>query len=183
MTRLLGKWRESRDPEALDRLMPLVYDELRALASRRLRGERPDHTLQATALVHEAYARLVEGAVDFADRAHFFALAATAMRRILVDYARRRGRAKRGGDLERVTLGEADATTSQGSEDLLALDEAIERLATLDERKARVVELHFFGGLTYEEVAAALEISESTVDRDLRMAKAWLASELRDGEA
>jgi len=180
VTRLLAAWRGSGDEDALDRLIPLVYDELHALAARRLRGERPDHTLQATALVHEAYARLVEGDVRFDDRAHFFALAATAMRRILVDHARHRGRDKRGGGRARVTLNDEIAAAADRPDDILALDEAIERLAEHDERKARVVELHFFGGLTYAEIAAALEVSEATVDRDLRMAKAWLGNELKD---
>ncbi len=178
VTRLLSAWRAG-DQDALDRLVPLVYDELRALARRRLRAERGDHTLQATALVHEAYARLVGADLDLADRAHFFAVAARTMRRILVDHARGKAREKRGGGAAVVTLSEDVVADDEPGEDLLALDEAIGRLAELSERKAKVVELHYFGGLTYPETAAALDVSEATVDRDLRMAKAWLANELR----
>lgn len=177
VTRLIAAWRAG-DEDALDRLVPLVYDELRALARHRLRAERGDHTLQATALVHEAYVRLVGADLELADRAHFFAVAARTMRRILVDHARAKGREKRGGGERPVTLPE-DVAEDAPSEELLALDEAIARLSTLSERKAQVVELHYFGGLTYPETAAALHISEATVDRDLRMAKAWLATELR----
>ena len=176
VTRLLGAWRASGDEEALNRLVPLVYDELHALAARRLRTERPDHTLQATALVHEAYARLIESDVDIQDRSHFLALAATAMRRILVDYARARGRSKRGGHFARVTLGDDITPGATRPDDFLALDDAIRRLAERDERKAKVLDLHFFGGLTYAEIAATLAVSEATVDRDLRMAKAWIAT-------
>lgn len=178
VTRLLSAWRSSGDERLLDELVPLVYDELRELAARRLGGERSDHTLQATALVHEAYARLVDSEVDFADRVHFFALAATTMRRILVDHARARAREKRGGGAAHVTLSEELAASPEEPEEMLALDEALSRLAEHDHRKAKVVELHFFGGLTYAETATALDISEATVDRDLRMAKAWLAREM-----
>jgi RNA polymerase sigma factor (TIGR02999 family) len=179
VTRLIAAWRAG-DDEALDRLVPLVYDELRALARHRLREERGDHTLQATALVHEAYARLVGAELELADRAHFFAVAARTMRRILVDHARARAREKRGGGARVVSLAEDVAADGERGEELLALDDAIARLAEMSERKAQVVELHYFGGLTYPETAAALGISEATVDRDLRMAKAWLANELKD---
>jgi len=179
VTRLIEAWRGG-DEKALDRLVPLVYDELRTLARRRLQAERSDHTLQATALVHEVYARLVGTDLQLVDRAHFFAVAARTMRRILVDHARAKAREKRGGAAEVVTLSDGLADQGRG-EDLLALDEAIARLAERSERKAQVVELHYFGGLTYPETAAALGISEATVDRDLRMAKAWLATELREG--
>lgn len=178
VTRLLSAWRSSGDDRLLDELVPLVYDELRELAARRLSGERSDHTLQATALVHEAYARLVDSEVDFADRVHFFSLAATTMRRILVDHARARAREKRGGGAAHVTLSEELSASPEEPEEMLALDEALSRLAEHDQRKAKVVELHFFGGLTYAETATALDISEATVDRDLRMAKAWLAREM-----
>jgi len=178
VTRLLSAWRSSGDERLLDELVPLVYDELRELAARRLGGERSDHTLQATALVHEAYARLVDSEVDFADRVHFFALAATTMRRILVDHARARAREKRGGGAAHVTLSEELAASPEEPEEMLALDDALRRLAEHDPRKAKVVELHFFGGLTYAETATALDISEATVDRDLRMAKALLAREM-----
>lgn len=157
--------------------MPLVYDELRALAAKRLRRE-PGHTLQPTALVHEAYAKLVGADAKFTDRAHFFALAARAMRSVLIDHARARNSAKRGGGRAPVTLTEGSASQDPAPLDVLALDEALSRLAEVDARRAKVVELHFFGGLTYEETSVALGISEATVDRDLRMAKAWLAEQL-----
>ncbi len=180
VTRLLQDWRGG-DAEALDRLTPLVYDSLRRLAGRYMRGERADHTLQATAVVHEAYAQLVGMDVAWQDRAHFYALAARMMRRILVDYARAQRRAKRGGDLARITLAESQLAAQTGDLDLLALDDGLQRLAAFDERKARVVELHFFAGLNYDETAAALGISAATVDRDLRLAKAWLYRELSAG--
>jgi len=180
ITRLLRRWGDG-DESALDRLMPLVYADLHQVAHRRLGGERTGHTLQTTALVHEAYARLAGSDVRWSDRAHFFALAARAMRRILVDYARRRVASKRGGDADFVTV----ETSSLGAEEdesdpleILALHEALEALERQDERKAAVVEAHIFGGLTYQETAEALGISAATVDRELRMAKAWLAREL-----
>jgi RNA polymerase sigma factor (TIGR02999 family) len=177
-TQLLGAWREGKDETALDRLMPLVYDELRRLAARRLDLERTGHTLQPTALVHEAYVRLVEGEVSFNDRAHFFALAARIMRRVLVDHARARISDKRGGGRANITLREGSAAVDPETIDLLALDEALSRLGELDPRMARVIELHYFGGLTYAETSTALCISEATVDRQLRLAKAWLAEQL-----
>ena len=179
MTRLLSEWRDGRDQRALDRLIPVVYDELRALAARRLASERPGHTLQPTALVHEAYARLVRGDIDIEGRAQFFALAARTMRRVLIDHARARGRGKRGGDAARLTLTEGAAVSDPAEFDLIALDGALSRLSEVDRRKAEVVELYFFGGLTYAETSTALGISEATVDRDLRLAKAWLAEQLR----
>lgn len=181
VSRLLLAWR-SGEREALERLLPLVYDELHALARRQLRGERPDHTLQPTALLHEAYLRLVGSDVAWEGRVHFLAVAAQVMRHILVDHARARARAKRGGGAERVTLDEALSSVADRPDDLLALDEALERLGAFDERKARVVELHYFGGLTYDEVAGALDVSPATVDRELRLAKAWLYRELRPEE-
>jgi RNA polymerase sigma factor (TIGR02999 family) len=180
VSRLLVAWRQG-DQRALDLLMPLVYDELRRLAQGQMRGERPDHTLQTTALVHEAYLRLCGADVAWEGRVHFLAVAATVMRRILVDHARSRDRVKRGGGADPVALEEALAVSPQRPEAVIALDEAIERLSALDERKARAVELHFFGGLTYEETAAALGVSAATVDRELRLAKAWLYRELRPG--
>lgn len=177
VTHLLASWRAG-DERARDQLIPVLYDELHRLAERSLRGERPNHTLQATALVHEAYLRLVGADVPWEDRAHFLAVAARVMRRILVDYARSRGRHKRGGDFARVTLDESLATPDRAP-DILALDEALERLAAHDGRKARVVELHYFGGMRRNEVARALEISLPTVDRDLRVARAWLYSQMR----
>jgi RNA polymerase sigma factor (TIGR02999 family) len=151
---------------------------LHRLAARRLSLERAGHTLQPTALVHEAYVRLVEGEVGFKDRAHFFALAARVMRRVLVDHARARKRGKRGGGWANITLTEGSAAVEPETFDLLALDEALSRLGELDPRMAKVIEVHYFGGLTYAETSAALGISEATVDRQLRLGKAWLAQQL-----
>ena len=159
-TRLLKQWGEG-DKQALDQLMPLVYDQLRSLAGRCLASGRRENTLRATALVHEAYVRLVQSDVTLNDRVHFFAVAARLLRQILVDHARGLHRQKRGGGAEKLTF-----------------DEALSRLAELDKRKADVIEFLFFGGLTYDEVAAALNISPATVHRELRMAKAWLHKEL-----
>lgn len=178
VTHLLRAWRGG-DEAALGALMPLIQDELHRLAQRYMNLERPDHTLQATALVNEAFLRLAESDVPWQDRAHFFAVAARIMRRILVDHARKRGRAKRGGGADRVTLEEATLVTPRRPSDLVALDEALEALAEQDERKGRIVELHYFGGLSYEETAEALGISAATVHRDLRMAKAWLYNRLK----
>ncbi len=161
--------------------MPLVYEELRALAESYLQRERPDHTLQATALVHEAYVRLVKQEdVEWQNRAHFFAVAAQAIRRILVDHARGHQSAKRGGDRQRVRL-DQDLALPEPDLDLLAVDEALEELACLHERQARIVELHFFGGLSLKEVAEYLGLSSRTIDGDWHMARAWLRSKLREG--
>ena len=176
VTVLLRQW-SAGDKDALDRLMPLVYDQLRRLASRCLVSERPGHTLRATALVNEAYMRLIDAGADFNDRVHFFAVAARLLRQILVDHARTQNRKKRGAGAQRLTLDEAMLVTPDSS-GLLDLDEALQRLATNDRRKSEVVELIYFGGLTYDETAAALGISAATVDRELRMAKAWLYTEL-----
>lgn len=177
VTELLHRWR-SGDERALDRLMPLVYEELRRLADRQMRTERPGHTLQPTALVNEAYMKLAGMDVGWEDRVHFMSLAARQMRRILIDHAKAGRRQKRGGGAMRVTLDESLVAATDSNEHLLALDEALTRLAEFDARKARAVELHFFGGLTYDETAAALGVSAATVDRDLRVAKAWLSGEL-----
>jgi RNA polymerase sigma factor (TIGR02999 family) len=167
--------------EAVDRLLPLVYDELRRIAHRQLRAERTDHTLSTTALVHEAYVKLVDQTrVQWADRAHFFAIASRAMRRILVDYARKRQAAKRGAGVRPLTLEDAVAMTEERADTLLAVDEALTRLAELDERLGRVVECRFFGGLTEEETAAALRVTARTVRRDWAKAKGWLYQELHD---
>lgn len=178
VTALLRDWR-SGDAEALEELTPLVYDDLRRIAANRLRGERAGHTLQATALVNEAFVRLSEGKLAFQDRAHFFAIAARMMRRILTDYGRARNSAKRGGSASNLTLHEEQIAASSDV-NITDLDEALEKLATVDERKSDILVLHYFGGMTYEETAEALEISPATVDRDLRFAKAWLANELRN---
>lgn len=161
--------------------MPLVYNELRALAESYLKQERPDHTLQATALVHEAYMKLIKQEdVEWQNRAHFFGVAAQAIRRILVDHARHHQRAKRGGGRQRVQLDEDVALLDQSDLDLLALDEAMEKLAEFHERASRVVELRFFGGLSREEAAEFLGISLRTVSDDWRMARAWLRRELAE---
>lgn len=180
VTRLLLDWSRG-DPTALDRLMPLVYDELRTLARRSLRAERGGHTLQATALVHEAYLKLVDQRqVRWQDRAHFLAVTAQIMRRVLVDYARRHTSAKRGSGRPARPLDEAERLAAPAPlEDWLALDSALDRLAALDDRQARVVELRFFGGLTIEETAEVLQISPATVKDDWSLARGWLYRELR----
>lgn len=172
-TALLVDWRTG-DDAALEKLTPLVYQALRQIAARYMRSECSGHTLQTTALVNEAFVHLVDIDVGWQDRAHFFAVAATLMRRILVDHAKSKGRAKRGGGQDHLSLDEVAAVAQQPSESLLDLDEALTRLAEFDPRKGRIVELHFFGGMTYEETAEVLSISAATVDRELRLAKAWL---------
>ena len=177
VTALLQAWRGG-DKEAFDRLTPLVYDELRRRAHFYLRGERPNHTLRPTALVNEVYLRMINiDRVDWHDRSHFFAIAARHMRRILVDSARARRNQKRGGGGANVTFDE-NLAVSEREPDLVALDDALEQLAIQDERKARVVEMRFFGGLTNEEIADALQISTDTVTRDWQVAKLWLRREL-----
>ncbi|HEX7317646.1 MAG TPA: sigma-70 family RNA polymerase sigma factor [Pyrinomonadaceae bacterium] len=179
VTRLLADW-NSGDESALDRLMPLVYAELRRLARLHLRHERPGHTIQPTALINEAYLRLVDlKDVHWQNRAHFFGIAAQAMRRVLVDHARARLAHKRGGGALQVSLAEVAAVAEAPTADLLALDEALEELAKVDPRKARVVELRFFGGLSVEETAEVLKVSAATVIHDWRMAKAWLYREVK----
>lgn len=167
------------DKQALDKLMPIVYDELRRQAARYLRREKAGHTLQTTALIHEAYVRLVDQRqVQWQNRAHFFGIAAQMMRRILVDHARSKQRTKRGGSDIRVSLNDLQVPTQSQDLDVVALDEALERLAAMDEQQARVVELRFFSGLTVEETAEVMSISPATVKRDWSVAKAWLHREL-----
>ena len=174
VTELLLAWSEG-DRAALDRLTPLVYDELRKLARSYMRSERAGHTLQTTALVHEVYLRLIDaGRVPTESRASFFAVAARLMRQILVDFARARGYQKRGGGAHQVSLDDAMIIGQPQDEDLIALDEALGELTRIDERKSRVVELRFFGGLTEAETAEALKVSPETVRRDWRLAKSWL---------
>ncbi len=169
--------------EAASQLMPLVYDELRRIASFYMRGERKGHTLNTTALVHEAYLRLVDNErIGYQNRAHFYALAAQAMRRVLVDWARRRQAAKRGGGQAKIELEKGAAVTEEQSEEILALDEALARLEQFDERQSKIVELRFFGGLTIAEVAQTLQISPATVKREWSMARAWLYAQIRDKE-
>jgi len=177
-TTLLRDWRRG-DTDALNELTPLIYDELRRIAARHLRSERSGHTLQATALVNEAFARLAEADVSFEDRAHFIAIAARTMRHILTDYGRARRSQKRGGGLSAVTLHE-DRVAAAVPQEIVGLDDALLKLAKIDERKSDILVLHFFGGMTYDETAEALKISAATVDRDLRLARAWLANELKD---
>ncbi len=183
ITQLLAKW-ASGDQEAAEQVLPRVYEELRRIAARQLRQERDAHTLQATAIVHEAYLRLVgQAGLEWPSRAHFFAFAAHLIRRILVDYARIRNRAKRGGEFEKVTLLEAADLALEKSPDLVALDEALSGLEKVDPRKATVVELKFFAGLTLEEIAVELGISTETVSREWRRARAWLYNALQPGTA
>jgi RNA polymerase sigma factor (TIGR02999 family) len=181
VTELLMAWGQG-DESALDRLMPLVQDELHRLARREMRGERPGHTLQTTALVNEAYLRLIDARrVRWQDRAHFFALSARIMRRILVDHARSRNVIKRGAGTRHVSLDEALIVSQERGPDLVALDDALQALAKVDARKSQVVELRFFGGLSVEEAAEALRVSSQTIVRDWHLAKVWLLRELGDG--
>ena len=169
---------------ALDQLTPLVYQELRQLANSYLRRERSDHTLQPTALIHEAYLRLIDQSMpEWQSRAHFFGVAAQLMRQILVDHARGHKAAKRGGGGKKVTLDEAVIFSEERAADLVALDDALNELAKFDERKCRVIELRFFGGLSIEETAQALSISVATVGRELRLAEAWLHRQMMGGTA
>jgi RNA polymerase sigma factor (TIGR02999 family) len=178
ITKLLLDWRNG-DGEALDRLMPLVYEELRRMANHYMRNERKGHTLQTSALVNEVYLRLVDHEnIEWQNRAHFFGVAAQAMRRILVDHARTRNYQKRGGGAQQVSLDEAATLTEDRAAELIALDEALQELAKMDERKSRVVELRYFGGLSLEETAEALGVSIPTVTRDWNTAKAWLMREM-----
>jgi len=177
VTQLLQQW-GSGNKQALDELMPVVYDHLRKLASNCLRSERPDHTLRATALVHEAYLRLVDSEITLQDRVHFYVISARLLRRILVDHAKSRNRHKRGGEFQKIPLDEAVLVGPESDHGILELDEALRRLAAQDQRKSELIELLFFGGLTYDEAAAALKISPATVHRELTLAKAWLHREL-----
>jgi len=178
VTRMLIDW-SGGDPEAPARLMPLVYEELRQLARQYLQRERPDHTLQATGLVHEAYLRLVDqSTTTWQNRAHFFGVAAQVMRRILVDYARSHRAEKRGGGWDKLVFDEALAPSAERSIDLVALDDALKDLLAFDPRQSQIVELRFFGGLTNEEIGEILDVSPRTVKREWRMAKAWLRREI-----
>ena len=182
-TQLLLAW-TAGDRRALDQMLPLVYDELHRLAASYLARERPDHTLQPTALVHEAFLRLInQREVDWRNRAQFLGVAAGLMRRILVNHARDRAAAKRGGERERVSLSLVEVPSGGPDVDLIALEDALERLTALDERKAKVVELRFFGGLSVAEVAEVLEVSRATVEREWSFARAWLFDALGGNEA
>jgi RNA polymerase sigma factor (TIGR02999 family) len=179
VTKLLVAW-GGGDERAFESLMPEVQRELHRIAERYMAGERPGHDLQATALINEAYLRLVDWkGVKWADRAHFFGMAANMMRRVLVDHARTRDRLKRGGDVIRVSLVEAATVPAPEPADVLALNDALDRLEQLDPRKSRIIEMRFFGGLSLEETAEALHVSVATIRRDWTLARAWLFSELK----
>ena len=178
VTQLLVDWGNGNQA-ALDKLMPLVYDELHRLAHRYMDRERPGHTLQTSALVNEAFVRLVDQKdVHWQNRAHFFGIAAQMMRRILVDYARSRQYAKRGGDARQVSFDEAMIVSPERATEVVALDDALKRLALIDERKSQIVEFRFFGGLSIEETAEVLKVSPGTIMRDWTLAKAWLRKEM-----
>jgi RNA polymerase sigma factor (TIGR02999 family) len=182
LTQLLVDW-SNGDQAALDQLIPLVNDELRRLASRYMRREQQGHTLQTSALVNEAYLRLIDQKnMQWQNRAHFYGIAAQLMRRILIDHARRHARARRGGERIEVSLDETVAVSEERSTKLLAVDEALDRLAAFDPRKAKIVELRFFGGLNLDETAEALGVSSPTVQREWRAAKAWLHRMLTEGK-
>ena len=183
ITEQLIAW-SNGDEAALERLIPAVYQELRRMAQHYLRGEDSGHSLQPTALVHEAYLRLIDQTkVEWQNRAHFFGVAAQMMRRILIDHAKAKHRVKRGGTAVKVMLDENANFTQERASELLALDDALQRLARMDERKSRIVELRYFGGLTVEETAQVLGISDKTVMRDWNLAKAWLYRELTNNAA
>ena len=183
VTSLLKAW-SSGDEQALERLTPLVYRQLHQVARRYMAGERSGHTLQTTALVNEVYLRLVDcGRVNWQDRAHFFAMSAQLMRRILIDFARSRDYLKRGGAIPHISLEEAPSVCEEPDVNLVALDDALKALAAVDERKSKVVELKFFGGLNVEETAEVLRVSSDTVMRDWKLAKVWLLRELSRGRA
>jgi RNA polymerase sigma factor (TIGR02999 family) len=178
ITWLLQEWKNG-DETAVDRLFPLVYEELKRQARSYLNRERVDHTLQPTALVHEVYLRLIKlNQIKWENRAHFYAISATTMRRILVDHAREVAAEKRGGDMKQLTLDKVQIAIEQKATDLLELDEALTRLAGIEERKARVIEMNFFGGLNQKEIAEILQVTEKTIQRDLKFAKLWLYREL-----
>jgi RNA polymerase sigma factor (TIGR02999 family) len=183
ITQLLAEWRDGNQ-SALDELYPLVYDELHRLARRYMSRERKGHTLQTTALINEAYVRLVDQKnVHWANRSHFFAISAQIMRRILIDHARRHLYAKRGGGAQQVSLEEVAVITPNASRELVRLDEALKSLAEMDPRRSQVVELRYFGGLNNEEIAGVLNISANTVTRDWNMARAWLYQQLSETTA
>lgn len=178
VTRLLSDWK-SGDEAALNRLIPLIYDDLHRLARRYMAAEQTGHPLQTTALVHEVYLRLVDAnSIDWQDRAHFYAICARLMRRILIDFARSRNYQKRGAQFAHIQLEEAATVSEAAGSEILAVDEALKQLAEVDSRKSDVVEMRFFGGMTVEETAAALRVSAETVARDWKLAKAWLLREL-----
>ncbi|MEM8997671.1 MAG: ECF-type sigma factor [Acidobacteriota bacterium] len=175
VTELLAQWRAGSET-ALHQLVPVLYRDLKRIARLHMKGERVGHTLDPTDLLHQAYPRLLELEVEWRDRAHFLNMASRSMRRVLVEHARARGRAKRGGDLERVTL--SDDLGGSTSDDILLIDAALSDLAEVDARKSRLLEAHYFAGMTYKELAQAFDVSEATVHRELRLGKAWLGRAL-----
>lgn len=177
LTKLINAWQEG-DERALDAVIPLVYDELRRLAESQMRGESPGHTLQATALVNEAFLRLSDVELNYQDRNHFLAMAARTMRRVLVDHARHKKAGKRGGDYRNLTLDESAVAGEPDGPDVIDLDRALTELASIDERMATSVELVYFGGLTYDEAAQALGASKTQVFNDLKLARAWLVTRI-----
>jgi RNA polymerase sigma-70 factor (ECF subfamily) len=177
-TELLQSWRHRHSRDAFNALVDLLYQELERIAHGAMRNERDGHTLQTQALLHEAYVRLIDAKVDWRDKAHFLAVAARTMRRILVDHGRARRRAKRSGGIQVALTEHLHPASPEAPLDILVLSDAIDRLAVQDERQAQIVELHFFGGLTCDETAEALSVSRPTVERDLRVARAWLRREL-----
>ncbi|WP_457652999.1 sigma-70 family RNA polymerase sigma factor [Rhodocaloribacter sp.] len=179
VTRLLQDWRDG-DTDAVDQLIPLVYDELRRLAHYQLQRDRSDHTLDTTALVHEAYLNLVGQQAEWQSRAHFFAIASRVMRRILIWYARKRSAAKRGGNRPNLSLDQVVILSEDRLEELLSLDQALTRLQDMDARLCRIVEYRYFGGLTVEETAEVMNLSPATIKRDWKTAKAWLRRELNE---
>jgi len=178
LTQLLAAWREG-EPQALTRLTPLIYEELRRLAHGFMRGERAGHTLQATAIVHEAFMRLVQSNVSVQDRTHLFALVSRLMRHVLVDHSKARNSEKRGSGVNEVPIDEVDTAAPERELNVVALDEALERLAHVEPRLAKVLELFYFGGLTYDEIAVAVGISTATVHRDIRLGRAWLLNTIQ----
>jgi RNA polymerase sigma factor (TIGR02999 family) len=177
LTQLLTEWRAG-EAQALERLTPLIYEELRRLAHRYMRSERSGHTLQATAVVHEAFMRLVQGNVSLQDRTHLFAVASRLMRRVLVDHAKSRGRDKRDAGVRETLIDDCDVPMPERRFDMVDLDDALEGLAQMEPRLAQVIELHYFGGLTYDQVAGAVGRSTATVHRDIRLGRAWLLNEI-----
>lgn len=180
VTRILQSWKSADHDASQKQLSPIIYETLRRLSRRFIRQEKQGYTLQTTELVHEAYSLLVDTDIDWKNRQHFYAVAAKTMRRLLIDRAREKKALKRGHEMERITFEESSISGHQQGDDILALEESLQQLAQIDERKTNIVELHYYAGLTYPEIALVLNISEATVDRELRFSKAWLASRLQD---
>lgn len=180
VTQILQSWNRADDQESQNQLTPILYDTMRRLARKYIVQENSGYTLQATELVHEAYVRLIDSEIDWQNRQHFYAVAAKVMRRILVDRAREKKAQKRGQDYQRVTFIESDMPGIKQDENILELDEVISQLEQQDERKALIIQLYYFAGLTYQEIALCLELSEATIDRELRFSKAWLASHMEN---